>query len=104
MRRVETTPAADQDLEEITYYTATSQESLDVARDFMWMLHEKFLLLAENPDLGRVREELTGVRTASPNSLRSFPVNKYVVFYEPTAEGVRILRVLHASRDLPPLW
>jgi toxin ParE1/3/4 len=103
MRRVETTPEAARDLEDIAYYTATSQESLAAARDFVWMLQEKFLLLAENPDVGRVREELTGARRASPHALRGFPVNKYVVFYEPTAEGVRILRVLHASRDLPPL-
>ena len=43
------------------------------------------------------------MRTVRPDALRSFPVNKYMVFYEPLAEGVRIFRVLHASRDLPPL-
>jgi toxin ParE1/3/4 len=103
MKRVDTTPGANHDLVEIAHYTALSQDGIEVAREFVWMLKDKFLLLAENPDLGRVRDELTGVCTASPKSLRSFPVNKYVVFYEPTADGVRILRVLHASRDLPPL-
>jgi toxin ParE1/3/4 len=103
MRRVETTPAANQDLVEIAHYTALSQDSIEAARDFVWLLKDKFLLLAENPDVGRVRDEITGVRKAGPDALRSFPVNKYVVFYEPTEGGVRILRVLHASRDLPPL-
>ena len=103
MRRVATTPEAKHDLVEIALYTATSQESIDAAREFVWMLKDKFVLLAENPDLGRGREEITGIRTASPHPLRSFPVNKYVVFYEPMEDSVRILRVLHASRDIPPL-
>jgi toxin ParE1/3/4 len=103
MKRVVTTPEAEQDLVEIALYTATSQGSLKEARAFVFMLQDKFMLLAEHPDVGRVREELTDVHQPGPPALRSFPVNKYVVFYEPTAEGVRILRVLHASRDLPPL-
>jgi toxin ParE1/3/4 len=97
MRRVEITPAANQDLVEIAHYTALSQDSIEAARDFVWMLKDKFLLLAENPDLGRVRDEITGLRTASTYPLRSFPVNKYVVFYEPLAEGVRIFRVLQVA-------
>jgi toxin ParE1/3/4 len=104
MKRVTTTPEADQDLVEIALYTATSQQSIEAARAFVWMLKDKFLLLAENLDLGRSRDEITGVRTASPHPLRSFPVNKYVVFYEPMEDGVRILRVLHASRDTTNLF
>jgi toxin ParE1/3/4 len=104
MRRVDTTPEATQDLVEIAHHTALSQDSLEAARDFVWMLQETFLLLAENPDLGCRRDEITGAGKSSMNSLRSFPVNKYVVFYRPTADGVRILRVLYASRDLPFLF
>jgi toxin ParE1/3/4 len=104
MKRVATTPEADQDLVEIALYTATTQESLEAARTFVWMLKEKFTLLTDNPDLGRAREEITGLRTVNRNSLRSFPVNKYVVFYEPMEDGVRILRVLHASRDIMDIF
>jgi len=104
MRRVATTPEADQDLVEITLYTATSQGSIEAARAFVWMLKDKFMLLVENPDLGRVRDEITGLRTTSTHPLRSFPVNKYVVFYEPMENGVRILRVLHASRDITDIF
>jgi toxin ParE1/3/4 len=103
MRRVATAPEAKQDLVEIVFYTATSQERIDAAREFVWMLKDKFMLLAENPALGRGRGEIPGIRTASPHPRRSFPVNKYVVFYEPMEDRVRILRVLHASRDIPPL-
>src|SRR3977135_3346597 len=104
MRRVETTPAANQDLVEIAHYTALSQDSIEAARDFVWMLKDKFMLLAENPDVGRVRDEITSVRRASTHPLRSFPINKYVVFYEPLEDGVRILRVLHASRDITDIF
>jgi toxin ParE1/3/4 len=104
MKRVATTPEADQDLVEIALYTATSQQSIEAARAFVWMLKDKFLLLAENPDLGRMRDEITGLRKVNGTPLRSFPVNKYVVFYEPMEDGVRILRVLHASRDIADLF
>ena len=53
MSRVATTPEADQDLVEIARYTATAQGSIEAARAFVWMLKDKFLLLAANPDLGR---------------------------------------------------
>ena len=104
MSRVATTPEADQDLVEIVLYTATAQGSIEAARTFVWMLKDKFLLLAENPDLGRVRDEITGLRMVRPYPLRSFPINKYVVFYEPMEDGVRILRVLHASRDITDIF
>jgi len=45
MRRVAITPEAKQDLIEIAHYTATSQESIDAAREFVWMLKDKFVLL-----------------------------------------------------------
>jgi toxin ParE1/3/4 len=82
---------------EIAFYTATSQGSIDAARAFVWMLQDKFLLLADNPELGRVRDEIASVRTEHPPALRSFPVNKYVVFYEPVEGGVRIFRVLQMA-------
>jgi len=104
MSRVATTPEADQDLVEIALYTATSQGSIDAARAFVWMLKDKFLLLAEHPDLGRGREEITGLCRAGTHLLHSFPVNKYVVFYEPIEDGVRILRVLHTSRDITDIF
>jgi plasmid stabilization system protein ParE len=50
MRRVSTTPEADQDLVEIALYTATAQGSIDAARALVWMLKDKFTLLARNPE------------------------------------------------------
>ena len=52
--------------------------------------------LAENPRIGRSREELAP-------ELRSFPFLNYVIFYRPIDAGVEIVRVLHGSRDIEGL-
>ena len=33
-------------------------------------------------------------------NLRSFPAKGYVIFYQPTDDGIEIFRVLHGSRDI----
>ncbi len=60
---------------------------------FVDRLDEKFQLLARQPGLGRVRQELAA-------GLRSFPVVRYVIFYEPVPDGIAVVRVLHSARDL----
>ena len=57
----------------------------------------KFHLLAEQPMLGRSREELAP-------GLRSLPFGRYVIFYEVIPDGIAIVRVLHGARDLGPLF
>lgn len=49
--------------------------------------------LATNPYLGRVRPELA-------DQLRSFVVGAYVAYYLPLEDGIELVRVLHASRDV----
>lgn len=53
-----------------------------------------FSLLAENPEMGRSREELK-------ENLRGFPHGNYVIFYQGDAGGIQIIRVLHGARDIP---
>lgn len=64
---------------------------------FVDSIHSTFCRLAQYPKLGRAGPEL------APD-LRSFPHGNYVVFYRPTSTGVLIVRVLHGSRDVPPLF
>jgi toxin ParE1/3/4 len=33
-------------------------------------------------------------------NLRSFTVKNYVIFYQPTADGIEVLRVLYGARDI----
>jgi toxin ParE1/3/4 len=54
-------------------------------------------LLAQHPHLERRREELAA-------GLRSFPMGRYLVFYRPIEDGIEIVRVLHASRDIDNIF
>ncbi len=80
------------DLDDIWRYIAG--RSIERADGFIDRIEEKCRLLAENPMLGRSREELAP-------SLRSFPVGNYLLFYVPLEDGVEVVRVLSGARDLP---
>ncbi len=84
-------PRAKSDLIEIWDYIA--EDSEDRADFFVAKIHAKFLTLAERPGVGRARDELE-------KGIRSFPVGRYIIFYRPLADGIEVVRVLHASRDV----
>ena len=70
-----------------------SQFGVDVADRMIVRLEEACATLAEFPGMGRGRDELKP-------KLRSFPVGQYIVFYLPVDEGIRVMRVLHDSRNI----
>ena len=84
-------PAADADLLEIWSYV--SPNDLDAADEFLDRFERAFELLAEQPFVGRAREELAP-------GLRSFPVGSYLVFYRVQADIAQIVRVLNAAQDV----
>lgn len=84
-------PRAQDDITEIWGYIADDSELQ--ADAFVDRLDAKFQLLARQPGLGRVREELAP-------GVRSFPVGRYVIFYESVSDGIAVVRVLHSARDL----
>lgn len=88
-------PRAKTDLVEIWDYIADDSEAQ--ADAFVEVIDQKFRALALQPDMGRLREELT-------EGLRSFPVGRYVIFYRPILRGVEIVRVLHGARDLDAIF
>lgn len=87
-------PCARTDLIEIWDYIADDSEAR--ADAFIDTIDRKIRALAEQPNMGRARDELE-------TGLRSFPVGRYVIFYLPIPEGVDIVRVLHGARDLEPI-
>jgi toxin ParE1/3/4 len=95
MSQYRLTEEARDDLDEIWLYIA--EDNPPAADDLLDTLYERFVLLAEQPFLGRARPEL------APN-LRSFPVGNYVIFYRPIDDGVEIARVLRGSRDIDALF
>jgi len=84
-------PRAAVDLAEIWAYIA--DDSPHYADVFVDLLDSKFQALARRPGMGRRRPELTP-------DIRSFPVDRYVIFYVPRSRGVEIVRVLHGARDV----
>ena len=84
-------PRAKSDLVEIWDYIAEDSEAR--ADSFLDRIDKKFWILAQRPAIGRLRDELA-------ESLRSFPVGRYIIFYIPLSNGVEIVRVLHSARDM----
>lgn len=62
---------------------------------FVDRFSEKFKLVAGQPDMGRLREDLMP-------DVRSFPFERYIIFYIPSADGFDVVRILHSARDIEP--
>lgn len=95
MRGILRRPRAADDLIEL--WESIADDSVTRADAFIDGVDAKFHLLAEQPLLGRSRDELAP-------GLRSLPFGRYVIFYEVMPTGITIVRVLHGARDLGPLF
>jgi toxin ParE1/3/4 len=84
------TPRATLDLIEIWNYIA--DDSLQNADRFIDELDDTIQKLSRHPEMGRKREELA-------HQMRSFPYQRYVIFYKEDSHSVEIVRVLHGARD-----
>lgn len=91
MPRVLRRPLAAADIAEIWDYIA--EDSVPQADAWVERLDQTLRRLATQPKMGRARDEL------SPR-LRSLPFGRYVIFYEPLGDGIDVVRVLHAARDV----
>ena len=84
-------PLAEEDLEEIWSFVA--ERNVEAADRLIDEITGRFDQLLAYPETGRARHDLLV-------NLRSLPVKRYVIFYQPTEDGVEIFRVLHGSRDV----
>lgn len=91
MPRVTRRPEAEADILEIWDFIA--DDSVSEADRWIDRLDEKLRLWATQPTIGRSRDEL------APD-LRSMPFGRYVVFFTPLADGIDVVRVLQAARDV----
>jgi toxin ParE1/3/4 len=92
-RIVRTFPARD-DLRQIWLYTAQYNPA---AADRLIDRFERTLIsLARNPAMGELVEQYRP-------GLRRFTVGKYVLYYEPIRDGLRLVRVLHGARRIDDL-
>jgi toxin ParE1/3/4 len=88
-------PRAKADLVAIWEYIARDNEAQ--ADAFIKTVDEKFRLLAQNPNIGRVRDELGA-------SIHSLPVGRYVIFFRSRETYLEIVRVLHGARDVQAVF
>jgi toxin ParE1/3/4 len=65
---------------------------LDAADRLLRRIDAKLELYAQNPGMGRARDNLAA-------GLRSFPVGRYLIFYQVVPDGIELVRVLHGARN-----
>jgi len=80
------------DLEAIWVYTV-EQWGVEQAEGYLTSLFSCFEDLAENPQLGRQRDEVKA-------GYRSFPQGRHVVFYLVVPAGIEVIGIVHQSADV----
>ena len=90
MPRYRVSRKAIRDLDSAWYFIAKDNEV--AAERLLDRIHSLFRTLASQPNIGRSRPEIAA-------HMRSIPVEDYIVFYEPTSYGVRILRIWDARQN-----
>jgi toxin ParE1/3/4 len=91
MRRYSIIPQARADLKRIYEYIARDNER--AAGRLQSLFLKKFELLAQQPFMGEVRNDLV-------QGMRMFTADRYVILYQPTKQGVRILQIVHSAQDI----
>jgi toxin ParE1/3/4 len=94
MNRLVFTPLAESDLNEILDYIAEHRPLTAVA--VVGRIREKCDLLASHPLIGQLRPEF-------PGDYRSFPVERWVIFYRVVSDTVEVHRIIDGARDLDSL-
>jgi toxin ParE1/3/4 len=90
-------PRARKDLVDIWRYIA--DESGEPRADrYLRRLNDVVSYLAQQPLMGRKRPEIL------EDGIRSFPAESHVIFYIALADGIELVRVIHASQDLETAW
>jgi toxin ParE1/3/4 len=83
---------ADKYLEEIYDYT-TEQFGIEQAIKYLLCFETVFENLCNNPESGRKRNEIS-------KGLRSISNESHTIFYRILEDHLRIVRILHGSRDI----
>ena len=91
MNRFKISWQADRDLEDIWVYLAQNDS---LAADLLLAeVFDKFPMLAQFPEMGRSRRELS-------EELRIVPIKPYIIFYKRIENYIEVVRILHQSRDI----
>ena len=86
-------PQAAADLAEIWRYIK-DQSSTGMADHVEFVIREKFVLLAQTPEAGHRRGNLTD------QNVKFFPVYSYLIVYRPETKPLQIVSILHGRSDV----
>lgn len=86
------TPEAEAQLAEIIDYIAADSD--DAARRVLSGIHEALDKLAEMPEMGHTREDLTD------RPLKFWGIYSYLIVYDPTSSPLAVIAILRGTRDV----
>ena len=86
------TPEAETQLAEIIDFIAADSE--DAARRVLTDIYEALDKLADMPEMGHIREDLT------ERPLKFWGVYSYLIVYDPTSSPLSIVAILRGARDV----
>tara|TARA_R110000737_G_scaffold333054_1_gene350385 strand:+ start:599 stop:889 length:291 start_codon:yes stop_codon:yes gene_type:complete len=84
-------PLAEEDLYKIISTTISSWGN-EQAKVYAQNIDAALIKLAQYPDFGRERNEIY-------KDAKSFPVEKHIVFYRVSDNGIDVARILHQRMD-----
>jgi len=79
------------------------QAGLDTADRFLQAAEATFSELAALPEMGSL-QHFTNPRFAGTRRWRVRGFDNYLIFYRPFSNGIEVLRVLYASRNIASLF
>ena len=97
MAQVRKTPTAEESLLDIGVYIHQSGDGLETALKVLGRIDAKALQYANQPMMGTARPDLG-------DNVRCFTVEKFVIIYEPSGDGITILLAIHGSQDVPRVF
>jgi toxin ParE1/3/4 len=84
-----------QDLDQLCEYIAQTDQR--AASKIFDAIRKRARLLAQFPNMGKSYDEIA-------RGLRGAPVNDYIIFYYPRADGIDITRIISGHRDIESLF
>ena len=97
MGEISKRPQVIRDLIDIATYIA--ENNIDSSDEFLNAAEETFKQLGQMPLVGK-QCQFSDPRLQNVRSLGVKGFRKYLIFYQTTARGVEIMRIIHGSRNI----
>jgi len=95
--RFRLSPEAENDLDGIRRYL-TRQGGAASARHVLRELRQALQILANAPEIGHSREDLTD------EPVKFWPVFSYLIVYDPATRPIGVARIIHGQQDVEAIF